>query len=190
MMDDTQHKLDGRLVAAILRGDDVAAREFWGRHAPSLLVYAASINRAIAEDAVQSVFCRLLNLKTRTAGEVADWRAYLATAVRHEVLNRIREQRRRTSREAGAAAQEATSATRSIAERDAIAAALEQLPRRLREVVVLRHSAGLSFDQIALALGCNRSTLASRYSSGVRMLKELLGSQSAGDRVKPEVTNV
>lgn len=200
-MDNTQHKLDQWLVALILRGDDAAARQFWARHGPSLLAYAESIRRAGAEDAVQAVFCRLLTLKARVAIGVADWRAYLATAVRHEVLNRIREERRRVSRESGAATGVRVPATPPPVEKHRVGAALDCLPRRLREVVVLRHSAGLSFDQIAVALGCNRSTLASRYSSAVRLLKEQLTPgeaahgtrqtpESHGDRTKSEVTNV
>lgn len=206
-MDNTQHKLDQWLVALILRGDDAAARQFWARHGPSLLAYAESIRRSVAEDAVQAVFCRLLTLTPRVAMGVADWRAYLAKAVRHEILNRIRSDRRRMSRETGAAIVAAAPSTIAPVESHGVADALEQLPRRLREVVVLRHTAGLSFDQIALALGCNRSTLASRYSSAVRMLKEQLspGAQAQGtsetlatqatpgtrgDRTNSEVTNV
>lgn len=194
MNDTHDHKLDQRLVAAILRGDAAAAREFWGRHGSALLAYAESISRGAAEDAVQSVFCRLLSLRGRVASEIDDWRAYLAKAVRHEILNRIREDRRRTARDTGSPRRAlnhglATDMRTDLVKADAIGAALECLPRRLREVVVLRHSAGLSFDQIAVAIGCNRNTLASRYSSAVRIMKEMI-SRGIGEHARSEVPNV
>ena len=54
------------------------------------------------------------------------------------------------------------------------------MPRRYREVIVLKHIVGMTFDQLALALSANRSTVASRYRNAVARLRQQLG-QHFGD---------
>ena len=54
-------------------------------------------------------------------------------------------------------------------------AALERLAPEQREVIVARHWGELSFEQIALVVGCSASTAFRRYTAGVEELRERLG---------------
>ncbi|MCH8271418.1 MAG: hypothetical protein IH985_09460, partial [Planctomycetes bacterium] len=54
-----------------------------------------------------------------------------------------------------------------------------------REVVLLRHAAGLTFDQIALALDLNRHTAASRYRAAIARLRRELADDNPAAHVRP-----
>ena len=51
---------------------------------------------------------------------------------------------------------------------------LAELPAPLREVVVLRHYEGLSFEEMARLLGTPATTLKSRFAVALRKLHETL----------------
>ena len=163
---------DRQLLVRTHRGHEASARLLWQRHAPGMLAHAGSIlrDRAAAEDAVQAVMCRLIALPGGQIRAINDVGAYLAGAVRREALNQIRSTRRARAREAAAATKPLLEEDRS----DALREALGRLPRRLREVVVLRHLSDLTFDQMALAMETNRNTVASRYRAAVAALQDLL----------------
>jgi RNA polymerase sigma factor (sigma-70 family) len=163
---------DRQLLFATHCGHEASARLLWHRHAPRLLAHARAILRetGAAEDVVQSVMCRLLELPRARLVAVIDVSAFLAAAVRREALNHLRSTRRETARRA-AACTDGTFGPVPSAHRDDLSAALDSLPRRLREVVVLKHAGGLTFDQIALALQANRNTIAGRYRAAIASLK-------------------
>lgn len=166
---------DHALLLRLRRGDHDAARTLWSRHAPALIVYARAIlrDRHLAEDAVQSVFCRLITLDRRVLAAVADVRPWLATLVRREALNSLRARRRHDARLSHPPAPPA-----APPDLQHLADALDALPRRLREPIVLRHVAGLTFDQLALALGLNRSTAATRYRVAAQALRDALATRA------------
>jgi RNA polymerase sigma-70 factor (ECF subfamily) len=175
-----------QLLLRAHRGHEPSARALWNHHAPRLLVFAASIlgARADAEDAVQAVFCRILELPARRIREVSDPAAWLVQLTRNAALNHLRaarrERARRTARGAGPANSSAPRAPDAIGDAE-LDAALARLPRRYREAVVLRHVAGLTFDQIAESLGQNRSTIASRYRAAIEALRRSLGIEPSSN---------
>ena len=91
----------------------------------------------------------------------------------------IRTADRAGAREAGYLAPKTTDSERVPAASDALAA-LDALGEDDREVLILKHAAGLSFDQIALALEQNRNTVASRYRRAADFLR------SRADTLTPE----
>lgn len=50
-------------------------------------------------------------------------------------------------------------------------AVLDALDEDSRELLILKHAAGLTFDQIALALNQNRNTVAARYRRAADFLR-------------------
>jgi RNA polymerase sigma factor (sigma-70 family) len=60
--------------------------------------------------------------------------------------------------------------------------ALGRLSRRQREVVVLRHLAGFSERDTALALGCAEGTVKAHAARGLATLRRLLEASEDGDR--------
>lgn len=175
-------RTDAQLLVAMHKGDEPSARELWSRHAAALTAYARAVLRESgqAEDAVQAVFCRVLELDRGALAGVTDGRAWLMSLVRREALNQLRAQRREQDRRRRASREEAQ-APPPAGPDEALERAVEALPRRLREVVVLRHRAGLTFDQAAQALGMNRSTIAGRYRQAMAELRSMLGGVSAAE---------
>jgi RNA polymerase sigma-70 factor (ECF subfamily) len=60
------------------------------------------------------------------------------------------------------------------------------LPDGQRQVLVLRFSEGLRYDEIAEVLGCPVGTVKSRVFNGLRKLRELLDEQDEQWRLSPE----
>ena len=62
-----------------------------------------------------------------------------------------------------------------------VESALAQLPDEQREVVVLKIWGGLTFAQIAAALGVNQNTAASRYRYAIERLESALAHEVRND---------
>ena len=144
-----------------------------------MAAYARAIlrgpNRHLADDAVQAALCRILTTSRSAIGEVRDVEAWLMAVVRREALMLLRTHRRASVRER-AAAIPLDAHRPPDGPADDVMAAIDHLPRRLREVVALKHVGGLTFDQIALATGVNRNTAASRHRDAMARLRAELGA--------------
>jgi RNA polymerase sigma-70 factor (ECF subfamily) len=164
-----------QLLLRLHRGHDPSARRAWDAFSPAMLAHAASIvGRHDAEDVVQSVFLSLLRLPRRTLAAVTDAPAWLASLTRRAAINHLRTTRREHARRAA----HTPLLTPPAPDHDELHAAVDSLPRRLREILVLKHTLGLTFDQIALALGANRNTAATRHRAAVAALRRLLTPQT------------
>lgn len=170
---------DLELVRLIRKGDERAARELWARVGPSLLAVARAVTRdeQRAEDVVQQAMCRLLELKERQAREIRDVGGFLACMVRRLALNDVRSAGRNARRErhSGEPAPGARDGLIVDREHQRLSDAIASLPDELGEVVLLRHVGGLTFDQLALSLDQNRSTIAGRYRRAIDELERLMG---------------
>jgi RNA polymerase sigma-70 factor (sigma-E family) len=69
--------------------------------------------------------------------------------------------------------------TDAVADRERMAAALAELPPRMRAVLVLRYAEDLSEAATAEALGCSVQTVKSQTSRGLARLRALLGPTPA-----------
>ena len=167
---------DLELVRLIRKGDERAARELWARVGPSLRAVARAVVREEhrADDVVQQAMCRLLEMRESQAREIRDAGAFLACIVRRLALNESRGEQRasRRVRERAASVAAAPAEPRGS---ERLFEAIGSLPDELGEVVLLRHAGGLTFDQLALALDQNRSTIASRYRRAIEELGKILG---------------
>jgi RNA polymerase sigma-70 factor, ECF subfamily len=139
-------------VAQAKEGDRSALEFLYIRYAKDVHRYINSIVRDHheAEDITQGLFLRLTPaLKSYTASEVP-FRAWLRRVARNDALQNLRSTRPTPVREVPTA-NENTEALRSERVQD-LKEALEQLPYEQREVLVLRHLAGLSPGEIARML--------------------------------------
>jgi len=140
----------------------------------------------IAEEVTQSVFVTVAS-KLVSGGytEQGRFEAWLFRVA----MNRIRDEARRSKRRSEtydaelapdlAAGSEAPADEEKSAGIEALRAALGQLGDADREVIELRHHAGLSFKQIADLLEEPLGTLLARHHRALRKLKELLTSGGA-----------
>ena len=165
-------------------GDADAWQAWLNRHGPAMLLLARQWagTRADAEDVVQEAFLRFWRARDRAA----DPAAFLYACVKRAALDLHRGGRRRARREetSASARGEATGAGPYFTcplelqeRRAAVEAALQTLPPEQREVLVLKVWAGLTFPQIAEAVGVPPDTAASRYRYALARLREALAEE-------------
>lgn len=141
------------------------------RHSRGLLAYGCAFTAsfAAAEDALHHVFERLLRGDIEIAGPPE---AYLYRAIRNAALNHIRNR----SRETGLDTEDQSRWFESPAGMEETAlelqSSLQELPEEQREVVLMHVWGGMTFDEIAIALGTSLNTAASRYRYGLAKLRE------------------
>jgi len=170
-------KPDGTAV----RAGDTASRvtELYQATALSLirLAYVILGDQHAAEDVVQEAFCNLFRRWDRlphTESLEHYVRASVVNACR-SVLRRREVRGRRVLYELPAPSAEA--AVLGVVERDDLIRAVDLLPRRQRETLVLRYYLDLPDDEIARLMGVNPSTVRSAAHRALntlaRTLKEL-----------------
>jgi RNA polymerase sigma-70 factor (ECF subfamily) len=176
---------DADLVSRLRRGDAAAARELYQRHGGALLRFglAMSNSRQTAEDIVHDTFVEILRHPVRfdpTRGSVI---AYLFGIARHRMSRVARVSLRGTEvrtddlgEEAFDPAVSGPDSTRFDQAQDAgdeidrardidrVRAAVFDLPRVHREVIVLCDLEELSYATAAEILGCPIGTVRSRLS--------------------------
>jgi RNA polymerase sigma-70 factor (sigma-E family) len=137
-------------------------------------------DRASAEDVVQEAFLGLF----RGLGRLSDPGravAYLRVSVLNGCRSVLRARKRARLR-GGAldypAVWSAESAALAGEDRREVLAAVARLPRRQREVLVLRYFLGLSDSEIAADLGVSRGTVVSTASRALAALARKTGEQA------------
>jgi RNA polymerase sigma-70 factor (ECF subfamily) len=164
---------------ALAAGDPAAFAALYDRLAARLLSTACimTASPADAEDIVHDVFVELARHRTRLAA-ITDLEAYVFTMLRHAVSR----QRRRSAidRQAVVAIGQRrghdgpTGTPPATMPDDQLQAAVAALPDAQREVVALRFHGGLTFAEIAAAMGTSLNTAASRYRYAIDKLRSLM----------------
>lgn len=177
-----QAQQEAKLLAMAAAGDQKAAAALVDRLGPKLLAFCLRLtggNRAEAEDIVQEAFLRLWR-------KASDWdaggAAKLSTWLGRVSANLAIDRKRRAARSAPLddtieiADPEPGVEARMIASdrRTALTAALDALPDRQRQAVVLRHIEGYSNPDIAAMMGTGVEAVESLISRGKRKLAALL----------------
>ena len=149
-------------------------RELLARHGPALVLLARQRlgTHADAEDAVQDAFVRLLKVRNRPDDQLA----YLYSCVRSAAIDAVRTRARRKRVDEGRSSPESVfeAANEQAELAVSVESALAQLPGEQREVVVMKIWGGLTFTQIAGALGISANTAASRYRYAIERLESTL----------------
>jgi RNA polymerase sigma-70 factor (ECF subfamily) len=152
----------------------------YDEHAQALFAFLLNLTRHEADtrDLLQEVFVKLAKRPELLAG-VRDERAFLLRLAHNLAIDLIR---RRGAREKHyeQAAGEPTPIIAPASEpdekafREALSAALGEIPADQRAVVHLKLWEGLTFEQIAELLGIPPNTAASRYRYGLDKLRDRL----------------
>lgn len=173
-------------MARFCDGDQEAFAVLYNRYAPQLEMFLRRFvrDRALAEDLLQTTFLSFVRARGRylpTAGLRA-WIYAIAANAGRDAL------RRRGTRNEQPFDPETTAAALNVAADDptlsmsdptvarAVDEALQQLPAEQREAVLLHKVHGLSFPEVAVALGTTPGAAKVRAHRGYQRLKVLLAS--------------
>ena len=169
---------DDALMARFCRGDEAAFGVLYDRYAPQLEVFLRRLVRdqTLAEDLLQTTFLSFVRARGRYAAR-AGLRAWIfsiaANAGRDALRRRGARREDALGRELGDVRSEATPLSDPPLAR-AIEEALRQLPEDQREAVLLHKMHGLSFPEVASALGTTVGAAKVRAHRGYQRLKLLL----------------
>jgi len=174
---------DGRqdleLIARWKAGDQAAATKLVERHASALARFAVSSGaRSDVEELVQDTFVRAFNSLDGFRGE-SSFRTWLFTIERRLLLDRLRADRRRRDR---VEIQESDAVTEFDALDGLVASemegklqrAVERLSPTQRQVFTLRVAEGMSYKDIAEAVGTTEGAARVHYHNAMRSVKEFL----------------
>ena len=143
------------------------------QHAPALRLYARQWGDG-AEDLVQDAFVKLAQ-QAPPPEQVLPW---LYTVVRNEALTTRRSAARRRRREERAGTPEAWfGRTDDRLDADEVTRRLTELPLELREVIVARLWGGLTFEEVAVLVGCSKQTAHRHYHLGLSQLRARLAGE-------------
>lgn len=176
-MSDTLDRIYERLL--VLRcqtGDEAAFAELVGRYDERLRRFLSQMlsDAHAADDALQDVWLDVF----RNVGKLQDCGAFAGWIYRI-----ARDRAYRILRRRGVVTQtiedvDVIDASHEIDfdadERQAVQSAVGRLPHEHREVILLRFVEQMSYEQIALAVGCEIGTVRSRLHYGKRALRELI----------------
>ena len=132
-------------------------------------------DRDNAEEVVQDAYVKVHGAWRRVR-EPEKAEAYLRTAVVNLSRSRLRRRQVAARYKPEPLADSASAETFAMehAQREAVLAALHELPRRQREAVVLRYYGDLSEAQTAQAMGCSVGSVKSHTSRAMAALRPLL----------------
>jgi RNA polymerase sigma-70 factor (ECF subfamily) len=146
------------------------------RYAAALVLYARQWC-ACPEDVVQTAFLKLVRIGT-PPDNLLPW---LYRVVRNGAIDASRAARRRARYETAAADRAprwfAPSYDPTGLDARAAADALAVLPPETREIIVAHIWGGLTFEQIAEAVGSSAATCYRRYAAGLDTLRQKLGAE-------------
>jgi len=165
-------KLQTELVEAALNGSIDSFAQLARRYYASMVAIAYSIlaDHQLAEDAAQEAFARaLINLsKLRKLDKFAPWLAQICRNVARDMVAA-----NARSINPGDLHQ-APAGNKPDDDVYAVRRAIEQLPPRAREVIVLRYYNGLSYEEISSVLGISGPTINGRLTRAKQKIERYL----------------
>jgi RNA polymerase sigma-70 factor, ECF subfamily len=170
---------DADLIARWKAGDQLAATALVERHASALARFAVTCGaRDDIDELVQDTFVRAFASLDGFRGE-SSFRTWLFTIERRLLLDRRRSERRRPASveigEADAATEyDALDGLMAGETQARVRVAMGRLTRTQREVFALRVTEGLSYKEIAEAVGSTEGAARVHYHNAMRAIKEFL----------------
>jgi RNA polymerase sigma-70 factor (ECF subfamily) len=174
-----EEQRDLELIARWKGGDERAATELVERHSAALARFAVSSGeRNEIDELVQDTFVRAFNSLDGFRGE-SSFRTWLFTIERRLLLDRRRTEKRRRDRtevQEGDASTEYDALDTVVADetQKRLRNAVERLSPTQKEVFSLRVSEGLSYKEIAEAVGTTEGAARVHYHNAMRAVKEFL----------------
>ena len=162
------------MVDGIRRRSDAAYRVVYEATVDGLASFAFGMlgNRAAAEDAVQQAFLELVAAAPGLRGDGRSLRVWLYRSVRFTCLDELRRRSRRPEHLTHQLPEQAEESSPDV--RPELDEALAQLSPRQRSLLMLRHVAGLSPEEIARVTKSNRGAVYAAISRAEKRLRFFL----------------
>lgn len=173
---------DEELVKTFLQGDEESFRKLVDRYQSPLLnyIYRFTGNRATAEEIIQDTFMSVFkNIgKFNPTYPFRSWIYAIATNRAMSCSKRHRELRwdedEEPPQKKSADFSEPLQNVSELERAQAVQTALDLLPEKQRAIFILRFYQMLSYEEIALAMGCPLGTVKSRMCYAIRRLRGIL----------------
>lgn len=170
---------DEELLSRVASGDPAAARALVGRKLPRLLSLAGRMlgDAQEAEDVAQEAFVRVWKQAPKWRPGAARFDTWLHRVALNLCYDRLRRRRELAYAEPPEQADEGPGPDRGLQALDAsrrVSAALQALPDRQREAIVLCHYQELGNIEAAAAMGVSVEALESLLGRGRRALRAAL----------------
>ncbi len=180
---------NGRLVQVAIErakaGDPEGLHFLYVRYAPDVQRYVASFvkDHHEAEDITQNIFAKLMKAIKKYEQREVPFAAWIMRVARNAALDHMRVRRAIPTEEVRLA--DSGRAQVSLDRGHDLRDALEHLPDDQREVLILRHIAGLTPVEIAAALKKSESSVHGLHHRGRRTLQAKLTELGAAPVVAP-----
>jgi RNA polymerase sigma-70 factor (ECF subfamily) len=174
---------DAELVRRIRGGDERALEEVFRTHYAGMCLFVRRFVHApdVAEELVQDVFFKLW-AKRDGLSDIDALKTYLFRAARNTALNHLRRRKLEQNWEEreGQRGEPVTSGgtdddTTSDEVQRAVSAAIARLPERCREIFLMSREGGLTYGEIAAALGISIKTVETQMGRALKSLRVALG---------------
>jgi RNA polymerase sigma-70 factor (ECF subfamily) len=178
--EDASTKLVARAIERAQAGDREAFGFLYARYADDVYGFVRSIvhDHYAAEDITQHVFAKLIRVIGKYEPREVPFIAWILRVARNAAVDHIRRQRLIPVEEIHATHPGTAEATRSEQIND-LKDALAELPAAQREVLVLRHFAGLTPSEIATRTGKSEGAIHGLHHRGRRALAADLTARGA-----------
>jgi RNA polymerase sigma-70 factor (ECF subfamily) len=170
------------IIKACKQGDRAAFHSLFETYKDKVysIAYHYSGEEAMARDVTQQVFLKLFTSISQFR-EDSEFTTWLYRIVANTCTDEHRKRRRfvpfspeiEVSKMSVKGSQEETYHRRQVA--DSVRGAISELSPKLRLPILLKYVEGLSYDEIAVTLGCSIGTVSSRLNRGHKMLAQKLG---------------
>jgi RNA polymerase sigma-70 factor, ECF subfamily len=167
------------LIARVLSGDRVAARELYDAHAPRVyrLAYRLTGDDEVARESTQDVFVRAFGQLARFRGDSAlgTWLHRITVSVSADAMKRLKRKRERETdlQEWQPAGVDLSNIDPVLRER--LHNAIDALPEIYRTTFIMHDLEGYKHFEIAEILGVAEGTCKSRLSLARAQLRKALG---------------
>lgn len=169
-----------RAIARAKEGDISALHYIYARYADDVCGYVASIvhDRHEAEDITQNVFARLMTAIKKYEQRDVPFTAWILRVSRNAALDHLRARRQIPCEEVRTS--DAGHEQVGFERYQSLRVALERLPTDQREVLMLRHIAGLSPSEIARRLHKTEGSIHGLHHRGRGAMRAALLELEAG----------
>ncbi len=185
--DETTSRRVSQAVRRAQQGDREALGFLYARYADNIHGYVRSIvhDPHEAEDVTQQVFAKLIHVIGKYEEREVPFFAWVLRVARNLAVDHLRRQRLvpvEEVRTTDCGNGDPAGGARMTDLREALA----ELPRDQREVLVLRHIAGLSPTEIATRTGRSEGSIHGLHHRGRRALRAGLASRGAAPAIMPQ----